>query len=158
MQTVRIVALASLALVALAGPASAGRINTPGDYRVNVYVDPNFVPPGLPTLGPDVYAGVVKIRNTGPGVRVRFRGKNDAGDKLVINSLFMHGWVGMLLMDMPIGGTMVPNVVVGADISWMMEGRLNGVGTVDGDTKRVLATFGMGGTVEDVKIGRVGRR
>jgi len=152
MQNLRILAAASLLLLAAAGSSDAARINAPGQYDVNIVLHPSYTPPGLPAVGPDVYAGVVTITNTGEGVRARFRGANASGDKLVINSVFMTGWVGMLLMDVPVGATIVPNAVVGIDVAWLKDANLNGDGLVNGVHSHVVAKFGMGGVVENLKV------
>jgi hypothetical protein len=148
----RILALAAFVVTSVAGTSFGQRINAPGNYNVNVAVDPSYVPPGFPPLGPNVYAGVVTIKNTPHGVSAKFRGTNQEGYHLNMNATFMTGWIGMLLGDHNLGGTIVPDALIGIDVAWMMEAKVNGIGLVDGVTQQVIAKFGQAGVVLDFKV------
>lgn len=147
MTTVRPLAAAALLVAVAAVPSFATIINTPGTYPVSVVVDTSLLPvpvPGLPALGPSVYSGTVIIASRSFGLSAQFRGTSATGDGLVIRSRFAHGWFGLTVSPLVIGGQVVPDAVIGVDGASMISMEILGVGLVDGVRSDVKAKVGAG--------------
>ena len=163
MRAVRFLTLAMLMVVGIAGTAKAQAYNnTPGTYEVNVGVVPAALPPGsLPSdiaeVGPDLYSGTLTITKTQSGYSVTFRGDRIVGEssdegKLTINAEFNNNWAGIKLGNLLINGSLEDNVVIGIDGANLISANINGVGTVEGKIQRVIARFGVGAVLENMKV------
>jgi hypothetical protein len=147
MTTVRPLAAAALLVAVAAAPSFATIINTPGTYSVSVAVDTSLLPvpvPGLPALGPNVYSGTVIIASRSFGYSAQFRGTSATGDELIIKSRFAHGWFGLTVSPLVIGGQVVPDAVIGLDGASLISMEILGVGLVDGVRSDVKAKVGAG--------------
>ena len=157
MRAVRFLTFALLLVVGLAGKASAqGYSNTPGVYTdVKVGIVPAALPPGsLPAevgnLGPDLYVGTLTITQSGGGYTATYQGEREDGAKLNVTASFTSDWVGWKKSFLVVG-TSNEEVITGIDAPHLIQANINGVGTVDGSNKRVIAKFnGNGGYPPDL--------
>jgi len=146
-------ASALLSLFLMAGVASAQEvIDSPGRYDVTVVALPQFTPPGVPPLGPNVYEGELQVVEAGNSWNVTFRGETDSGDLLQVQAKFESDWNGVTLGPIPVNGGVIPNAVISIDVENLESAHVNGVGLVDGQVQRLNARLGPGGSVEDVQI------
>jgi hypothetical protein len=149
MRAVRFLSLTLFLVAGLAGVASAQAYdNTPGVYtNVGVAVVPAALPPGslpsdLPALGPDLYRGTLTIiRNTDGSYIVDFKGETEDRARLHASATFDSDWAGIRLGSLVVGTSLETNVVTGIDAPNLLSASINGVGTVDGAFKRVIAKF-----------------
>jgi len=154
MHRVGILALAAV-LVLVAGPSFAQVISAPGTYPASVAIDTSLLPfpvPGLPSLGPNVYDGEVTITAKGFGSAVHFEGVTSDGLRLRIQARFGRGWFGLTLAPVMVDGQLVPDAVVRLDGASLLGMRINGVGTVDGQTAKAMANLGRGGELKNFKV------
>jgi len=166
MRAVRFLSFAVLLVVGLAGTAMAqGYFNTPNVYPdVRVGVVPAALPPGsLPadvgTIGPDIYIGTLTITGGAGGFTAQYQGEryhglvtNTDGAKLNVIASFNGSWRGVLLGTLLVGSSIESNVIVGIDGSNLLSANINGVGTVDGGNRRIIARFGPGPTLANFKV------
>ena len=149
MRAVRFLSLALLLVAGLAGVASAQAYsNTPGVYtNVGVGVVPAALPAGslpgdLPTLGPNLYRGTLTIiRNIDNTYSVSFQGETEDRAKLNVGALFASNWGGVKLGTLVVGTSRESDVITGINGAQLLSANINGVGTVDGAFKRVIAKF-----------------
>ena len=149
MRAVRFLGLALLLVAGLAGVASAQAYsNTPGIYtNVGVGIVPAALPPGslpssLPALGPDLYRGtLIIVRNLDNTYTVTFQGETENKAKLNVGALFASNWVGIKRGSLVVGTSLESDVITGIDGMHLLTANINGVGTVDGAFKRVIAKF-----------------
>ena len=154
MRAVRFLSLALLLVAGFAGVASAQAYdNTPGVYtNVGVAVVPAALPPGslpsdLPALGPDLYRGTLTIvRNADGTYSVDFKGETQDRARLHASATFDSDWVGIKLGSLVVGTSLETNVITGIDAPNLLSATINGVGTVDGAFKRVIAKFSGNGS------------
>lgn len=148
MSFARILVAASL-LPALAH-ASTGPtvIRDTGRYPVSVAIDSSILPipvPGTPRLGPNLYTGVLTVRDNGSNVEARFQGTDvKSGDPLTIRCRFDPTWTGFTIGDVPVDGEVARDVVTDLDPEKLTLMRIDGVGVVDGFTGQVIAELGPG--------------
>jgi len=148
MRAVRSLILTLVLVAGFAGAASAQYSNTPGTYTdIGVGVVPAALPPGslpgdLPALGPDLYRGtLVVVRNADNTYSVSYDGETDARAKLKATATFDSDWAGIKLGVLVVGTSTESNVITGIDGANLLSANINGVGTVDGAFKRVIAKF-----------------
>jgi hypothetical protein len=165
MRAVRFLSFAFLLVVGLAGTAMAGGyFNTPGVYPdVKVGVVPALLPggslPGTGTLGPDIYIGTLTITGGAGGFTATYQGErfhglptDTDGAKLNASASFNGNWAGVLLGSLLVGSSVETNVIVGIDSPNLLSANVNGVGTVDGGNRRIIARFGPGPTLTQFKV------
>jgi len=161
MRAVRFMTLAVLLVLGFAGKAAAqGYNNTPGVYTdVSVAIVPAMLPPGsftgtVPNLGPDLYKGTLTVSRSGSGFTASFDGtrgdRNNA--RLSVSATFSSGWVGFKLGTLVVGTSLESDVITGIDSPHLVSAQINGVGTVDGETHRVIAKISAGPTVDMFKV------
>jgi hypothetical protein len=145
-------------IVGLAGTAKAQVYNnTPGVYTdVKVGVAPGLLPPGsLPagivSVGPDIYVGTLTIARVGSGYDVQYAGARADGAKLNVSASFNSSWAGIKIAPLLVGSSFEP-MIAGIDVANLISAHINGVGTVDGGVRRLIARIGPGGSVDDVKV------
>jgi len=149
MRAVRFLSLAFLLVCGLAGTASAQAYdNTPGVYtNIGVGVVPAMLPPGslpsdLPELGPDLYRGTLTIvRNADGTYSVDYKGETADRAKVHVTALFDSDWAGVKIGSLVVGSSLESDVITGIDGANLLSANVNGVGTVDGAFRRVLAKF-----------------
>jgi hypothetical protein len=149
MRAVRFLSLALLLVAGLSGVASAQAYdNTPGVYtNVGVGVVPAALPPGslpsdLPALGPDLYRGTLTIiRNADGTYFVDFKGETEDRARLHVTATFDRDWIGVKMGSLVVGTSLESDVIIGIEGSNLLSANINGVGTVDGAFKRVIAKF-----------------
>lgn len=165
MRAVRFLTFAVLLVVGLAGTAMAqGYNNTPGVYNdVKVGVVPAMLPPGsLPadigTIGPDIYIGTLTITGGPGGFTATYQGERFHGEvtdtdgaKLNVSASFNGNWRGVLISPLLVGSSVEP-IITGIDGANLLSANINGVGTVDGANRRVIARFGPGPTLANFKV------
>ena len=153
MQILRICAAAVFLVTAVTGTSYGGRINEPGVYEVSIVVTPELTPPAYPSVGPNIYTGTLRIKDPPGGPpKAEFRGEDECGHPLKADATFMEGWGGVELVDLPVGDQIVPDVIWGIDLAWMMSAKVTGVGKVYGINSRVNAKFGMAGEIERISF------
>jgi len=166
MRAVRFLSFAVLLVVGLAGTAMAqgGYFNTPGVYNdVRVGVVPALLPggpvPGTGSLGPDVYNGTLTITRGAGGFTATYQGEryhglptDTDGAKLNASATFNGSWRGVLLGTLQVGSSVETNVIIGIDSPNLLSANVNGVGTVDGGNRRIIARFGPGPTLANFKV------
>ncbi len=146
MRAVRFLTFALLLVVGLAGKASAQYNNTPGTYNdVKIGVVPAALPPGslpdgLGNLGPDLYVGTLVVEQVGGEYVVQYKGERSDGAKLNVNATFNSEWLGWKTGFLVVGSSM-EEVITGIDGIHLVRANINGVGTVDGQNRRVIAKF-----------------
>jgi hypothetical protein len=149
MRAVRFLTLTLLLVAGLAGGAAAQVYdNTPGVYpNVGVGIVPAMLPPGslsgdLPDLGPNLYRGTLTIvRNFDNTYSVTFQGESEQRAKINVGALFSSEWIGVKLWNLVVDTSLESNVITGIDGMHLLSANINGVGTVDGSFKRVIAKF-----------------
>ena len=149
MRAVRFLSLALLLVAGFAGVASAQEYNnTPGVYtNVGVAIVPAALPPGslpsdLPALGPDLYRGTLTIvQNANGTYSVDFKGETQDRARLHVSATFDSDWAGIKMGSLVVGTSLETDVITGIDGANLLSASINGVGTVDGAFKRVLARF-----------------
>ena len=154
MRAVRFLTLALLLAVGFAGPASAQYSNATGVFTnvgvgiVPAGTNPGFeLPPGslptdLPRFGPNLYRGTLTVSRNGNGTySVDFNGETVDRAKLHVTALFDTDWAGVKRGTMPVGTSVESDVITGIDGANLLSANINGVGTVDGAFKRVIAKF-----------------
>jgi hypothetical protein len=148
MRAVRFLSLALLLVAGLSATAHAQSYdNTPGTYYdVKVGIVPAALPPGslpagLPSLGPDLYVGVLTIDYSGGIYYVQYKGERSDRAKLNVIATFNSDWVGVKLGSLVVGSSLESNVITGIDGMHLISANINGVGTVDGSVQRVIAKF-----------------
>jgi hypothetical protein len=158
MRAVRFLTLAMLMVVGIAGTAKAQAYNnTPGTYEVNVGVVPAALPPGslppdIAEVGPDLYSGTLIIAKTTTGYSVQYKGEREDGAKLMVVAEFNNNWAGVKIGNLLVGSSLEDNVIIGIDGANLISANINGVGTVDGKIQRVIAKFGAGAVLRDMKV------
>jgi len=159
MRAVRFLTLAMLMVVGLAGTAKAQAYNnTPGTYEVKVGVVPAELPPGslppdIAEVGPDLYLGTLTITKTTSGYTAQYKGeRNTDGAKLMVNAEFNNNWAGVKIGNLLVGASLEDNVIIGIDGANLISANINGVGTVEGKIQRVIAKFGAGAVLRDMKV------
>ena len=153
MRAVRFLTFAVLLVAGLSGVASAQTYNnTPGVYTdVQVGIFPAALPPGslpgdLPSLGPDLYTGTLTVVQNPDGTYdVQYKGDRGDGAKVIVNASFNSSWAGIKQDFVVVGGGR-PFIVAGIDGANLIQANINGVGTVDGANRRVIAKFRGTGT------------
>jgi hypothetical protein len=158
MRAVRFLSFAVLMVVGLAGTAMAQVYNnTPGVYTdVKVGVVPALLPPGsLPggivSVGPDLYVGTLTIAQVAGGYTALYQGERADGAKLNVSATFNSSWAGIKIAPIVVGSSTEP-VIAGIDVANLLSAHINGVGTVDGGVRRLIARIGAGGSIDDVKV------
>ena len=148
MRAVRSLFLTLVLVAGLAGVASAQYSNTPGTYyNVGVGIVPAELPPGslpsdLPALGPDLYRGtLIVVRNPDQTYNVSYQGETEQRAKVNVNALFASDWAGIKMGSLVVGTSLESDVITGIDGANLLSANINGVGTVDGAFKRVIAKF-----------------
>jgi len=136
----------------LAGVASAQYSNTPGTYTdVGVGVAPALEPPlppgslpgDLPVFGPNIYRGtLIIVRNPDQTYSVSYQGEEAVNRaKVNVTAVFSRDWVGVKLGTLIVNTSGEANTITGIDGMHLLTANINGVGTVDGAFKRVIAKF-----------------
>jgi hypothetical protein len=148
MRAVRSLILSLVLVAGLAGVASAQYSNTPGMYyNVGVGIVPAQLPVGslpsdLPPLGPDLYRGTLTvIRNLDMTYTVSYQGQTEQKAKVNVTALFASDWAGIKMGSLVVGTSLESDVIMGIDGANLLTANINGVGTVDGAFKRVIAKF-----------------
>ena len=148
MRAVRSLILTLVLVAGFAGAASAQYDNTPGTYaNVGVGIVPAALPPGslpsdLPALGPNLYRGTLTVlRNFDNTYAVSYQGETEQKAKLHVNALFASDWAGIKRGSLVVGTSLESDVITGIDGANLLSANINGVGTVDGAFKRVIAKF-----------------
>ncbi len=148
MRAVRSLILTLVLVAGLAGVASAQYSNTPGTYtNVGIGVVPAALPPGslpsdLPELGPNLYRGTLIISGGGGGnYIVSFDGETAERAKLKVSATFDSDWAGIKMGSLVVGTSLESDIITGIDGANLLSANVNGVGTVDGAFKRVIAKF-----------------
>lgn len=162
MRAVQFFSMAVLLSLGLAGTASAQAYSTtPGVYTdVAVGVVPAALPPGslpsdLPRLGPDLYRGTLTVvRNSDGTYAVDFKGETADRAKLMVSATFDSDWAGIKRGSLVVGTSLESNVITGIDGANLLSAHVNGVGTVDGSFKRVLAKFSGDGSTYPPTLGQ----
>jgi len=148
MKAIRTFGAAVLTLALVAPSSAQTTIHDPGQYSVKVAVDTSLLPipvPGLPALGPNLYAGTLTVREQSAFIEARFQGTEvDTGDPITVKCRFSPTWSGFTVATVSFGGNSVPDVVTGLDGAALILMKINGVGQVDGFTAQVLAELGSG--------------
>ena len=158
MRAVRFLTLAMLMVVGIAGTAKAQAYNnTPGTYDVKLGVVPAALPPGsLPPdvaeVGPDLYTGTLTITKTTTGYFVQYKGEREDGAKLMVNAEFNNNWAGIKIGQLLVGSSLEDDVIIGIDGANLISANINGVGTVEGKIQRVIAKFGAGAVLDNMKV------
>jgi hypothetical protein len=159
MRAVRFLSFAVLMVVGLAATATAQTYSIPlgvtNDVKVGVVpaaLPPGSLPAGIVSVGPDLYVGTLTVPQVAGGYDVQYRGEREDGAKLMINASFNSSWAGIKFGPLVVGSSNESNVIIGIDVANLLSANINGVGTVDGGVRRLIARIGLGGSVDNVKV------
>jgi hypothetical protein len=143
----------------LAGTAMAQVYSIPlgvtNDVKVGVapaMLPPGSLPAGIVSVGPDLYVGTLTVTQIVGGYAVQYKGDRVGdGAKLMVNATFNSSWAGIKIAPVIVGTTTEP-IIAGIDAANLVSANINGVGTVDGGIRRLIAKVGAGGVVENWKV------
>jgi hypothetical protein len=160
MRALRVFALLTLLVVGSAGTSFAQYSNAIGTFPAKIGVVPGALPdagaslpPELQNVGPDLYVGKLTVaRGLGGVFLVTYKGKRADGAGLTIFAKFSPDWAGIKFGSLVVGPSLQTGVITGDDIAHLLKAFVDGCGTVDGRTKRVIANVGAGGVVENFHI------
>jgi hypothetical protein len=126
---------------------------------VPAMLPPGSLPADVGSLGPDIYIGTLTITGGAGGFTASYQGEryhglptNTDGAKLNASASFNGNWAGVLLGTLLVGSSVENNVIIGIDSPNLLSANVNGVGTVDGGNRRIIAKFGAGPTLTLFKV------
>jgi len=160
MRAARVLSLALLLVVGLAGASHAQYSNATGTFDAKVGVVPGALPdagaslpPELQHVGPDLYVGQVTVAKNGDGTySVSFHGATSDNARLNVSASFSADWVGLKFGSLLVDASLESGVITGIDVAHLLSATINGVGVIDGENHRLIAKIGPGGSVDSFKI------
>jgi len=159
MRAARVLSLALLLVVGLAGASHAQYSNATGTFDAKVGVVPGALPDAgaslpaeLQNVGPDLYVGQVTVAKTGNTYSVSFNGVRADKARLVVAAVFSSDWVGLKFGSLIVDSSLESGVITGIDVAHLLSATINGVGTIDHENHRLIAKIGPGGSVDSFRI------
>ena len=165
MRAARVLSLALLLVVGLAGASHAQYSNATGTFDARIGIAPGelpdkgaSLPAELQSIGPDLYVGQLTVAKNADGTfAVSFHGERLVGEdfdnaRLNVSATFSAAWVGVKVGSILVGPSLETGVITGIDVAHLLSANINGVGTINGENHRLIARIGPGGSVDALKI------